>query len=344
MTTAWVVVIAAATTSVLVVGAALGPLTRHGVIDVPASRSLHAVPTPRGGGLGVLAAVLLVVPTTVLISGLAVERPHRWLFGALAAIGGLGVLGLLDDLRTLSVRSRLVTQLVVSVAWALGAIAVTGSSWVWAPVLAVAVVGLVNITNFMDGANGLISMHAMVASGWYLLVGLQQDQPGVVLLAVATLGGAVGFLPFNAPVARVFLGDVGSYTFGAVWAVLSSWLFVTGTSAVVAVAPLLVLLTDTLVTMGRRVLLGERPTDSHRMHVYQRLVTAGWSHTRVTVVVAATALTTCILAIPVLIEPLLILEAACLGAMLLVSGAYLSLATRVEARGSQTAPPKPARR
>ena len=280
MTPALVAAVAAATTALLV-WALIGPLTRHGVIDVPAGRSLHVVPTPRGGGLGVLLVVLLLPLGTLAAGGVAVEDQHGLLLAALLAIGGLGILGFLDDLRTLSVRSRLLAQFAVGIAWALPAVASTGGRWAWVPVVVCLVVALANVTNFMDGANGLVALHGAVASGWYLVVGSHEGQPAVVLLAATALGGAVGFLPFNWPVARVFLGDVGSYTFGALWAVLSSWLVLTGTSVVVAAAPLLVLVSDTMVTMVRRALRGERPTDAHRSHVYQRLVASGWPHTRV---------------------------------------------------------------
>ena len=81
---------------------------------------------------------------------------------------------------------------------------------------------LVNVTNFMDGADGLVSAHAVVTAAWYTVVAVHTGEGAEALIAVAVLGGAVGFLPLNAPVARVFLGDVGSYTLGTVWAVLAA--------------------------------------------------------------------------------------------------------------------------
>jgi UDP-GlcNAc:undecaprenyl-phosphate/decaprenyl-phosphate GlcNAc-1-phosphate transferase len=327
------VVVVAAVTSALVVWAALGPLTSHGVVDVPAHRSLHETVTPRGGGVGPLVALLAVVPASALVVSESLDAPDRWVFGALIAVGGLGILGFVDDIRSLGVRSRVLIQFLVATAWALGAIVASESTWPWVPILVLAVIGLVNVTNFMDGANGLISLHGVIAGAWYVLVGVHQREAGVVILAAAALGGAAGFLPFNAPVARIFLGDVGSYTFGAVWAVLSSWLLISGTSIVVVAAPLVVLVADALVTMARRALRGERATDPHRLHVYQRLVAAGWSHTKVTLVVATAALVSCLCAMPALIRPSRTLELVCLGAVILVTVAYLNLTARVDERG-----------
>jgi UDP-GlcNAc:undecaprenyl-phosphate/decaprenyl-phosphate GlcNAc-1-phosphate transferase len=338
------VVISAAALSAIAVWAVVGPLTSHGVVDVPAPRSLHVAATPRGGGIGLLVAVLVVVPASAMLGQLALDGADRWLLGALLAIGGLGILGLFDDLRSLGVRSRFLTQSAVAAGWAVAAVMVTGSAWPWVAVLVLAVIGLVNVTNFMDGANGLISLHGVVASTWYILVGMHEDQEGVVLLAAAALGGAIGFLPFNAPVARIFLGDVGSYTFGAVWAVLSSWLLINGTSIVVVAAPLVVLVVDALVTMVRRAIRGERATDPHRLHVYQRLVAAGWSHTKVTVVVSTVALWSCLCAIPVLIRPTRALEVMCLAGVLVVSTLYLTLTTLVDERGRWPARNPQARR
>ena len=292
---------AAAGTSVLVVWASLGPLTRHGVIDIPADRSLHVIPTPRGGGLGILAAVLLVAPASMLAGTSALHIRYGWLFAGLPAVCILGMLGLVDDLFTLTATKRLLIQLVVGGGWGLAAVLLSGSAWVWIPATILLVVGVVNVTNFMDGANGLVTLHAAVASAWYLLVGLAEGQPGVVLLAAAVLGGPIGFLPFNAPVARVFLGDVGSYTLGAVWAVQASWLLLTGTSPVVATAPLFVLVTDAVVTM---VAQGSQGGALHGGPPSARVPARGgcWLvHTRhIALVVAAVAAATCLLALPVL--------------------------------------------
>lgn len=166
----------------------------------------------------------------------------------------------------------------------------------------------------------------------------------MVLLAAAAMGGAIGFLPYNTPVARIFLGDVGSYTFGAVWAVLSSWLLISGTSIVVVAAPLVVLVADVLVTMVRRAFSGQRATDPHRLHVYQRLVAAGWSHARVTVVVSSVALSSCLLAIPVLMWPSRALELTCLAGLLVVTALYLNLTSLADDRGRWPARTPQARR
>ncbi|GAA5022883.1 glycosyltransferase family 4 protein [Terrabacter aeriphilus] len=277
---------------------ALLPLLRsRGVVDVPVDRSMHAVPTPRGGGLGIVAAAcvsLLGVLLTPEISNTVV----RDLAFAVLPVVAMAAIGLVDDLRTLSVVPRLGGQAVVAAVWATTAPIVAHRTAFWVPLVVLGTIVLVNITNFMDGINGLVSGHAVITSGWYAVVALVTDVPAAALLAAAVLGGSLGFLPFNVPQARVFLGDVGSYGLGAIWAVLSVWLLLAGAPVEALLAPLVILLTDSLTTLVRRMANGDRIFEPHRLHVYQRLTHAGWSHLRTSCVVGALTLACVLLTLP----------------------------------------------
>ena len=311
--------------SVLVVRATLPLLRRHSVVDIPAHRSLHVVPTPRGGGLGVVAAVLGAVLLVALIRPAQVEGRVDELLLVLLPVVGFGAVGFADDLWSLSVRVRLVVQTALAVVWSLTAIAVTGDGVAWVPFVLVGTIAMVNITNFMDGVNGLVSGHAVVAGLWYAAAGMHYDVPAVAVLAVGVAAGGLGFLPFNLPTARIFLGDIGSYALGAAWAVLASWLVLLPVPTEVALAPLSVLVLDAGVTLVRRMSHGDRVFEPHRLHVYQRVAHAGWPHAAVAGLVAAATAVACLLALPAMLGASRPARGVILLAYLALAAAYLAL-------------------
>jgi UDP-GlcNAc:undecaprenyl-phosphate/decaprenyl-phosphate GlcNAc-1-phosphate transferase len=222
-------------------------LRRRRVLDIPMERSSHAVPTPRGGGaaiaLGLLVAAAIAVASGVVVEGLALGL----------AVGFFGLLGLVDDLRGLSVLSRLVLQ-ASGAAWVATLIALrlpVPPLAMIAAALGVAVwlVGFVNAFNFMDGVNGISGAHTVIGGVAYAcLAGWRRDGFGVaagLALAVA----AAAFLPWNAVRARVFLGDVGSYSIGAALAVLAVRLIADGVPAEAVAGPVALYLADTAWTL-----------------------------------------------------------------------------------------------
>jgi UDP-GlcNAc:undecaprenyl-phosphate GlcNAc-1-phosphate transferase len=263
------------------------------VIDVPGGRSSHSVPTPRGGGapiaVGLLAAALVAPGTGGARLAFAV------------AVGFFGLLGLVDDLRGLSAISRLVLQ----VAGATGAATLLVMrlplpAWVMivaALAAAVWLVGFVNAFNFMDGVNGISGAHALVGGVVYAcLAGWRHDGFGVAA-GLALAAGAGAFLPWNAVRARVFLGDVGSYSIGAALAVLAVRLIAEGVPAEAVAGPVTVYLADVAWTLQRRIRRGERWLEAHRTHVYQRWCDAGWSHQEVTLLTSALTVLLCLLGV-----------------------------------------------
>jgi UDP-GlcNAc:undecaprenyl-phosphate/decaprenyl-phosphate GlcNAc-1-phosphate transferase len=274
---------------------------RSGTIDVPNDRSSHEVPTPRGGGIAILAG---------LAAGLLAVRPaiDDPLVILLAGTAAIAVVGLVDDLRSLSVSVRLGIQVVVAIAVAAGGtllidlISPLGTLRV--PLFALAVVltafwaaGVTNAYNFMDGINGIASLEAVVAGGALAIMLARHGDVSGSVIAMAAAGAALGFLPWNYPKARIFMGDVGSAALGFLLAMLAVRLSFFGGSLLEGALPLLPFLFDTSLTLARRIANRERWWTAHRTHLYQRLTQRGWSHAAVTTVWGALALLSAAVAI-----------------------------------------------
>ena len=268
-------------------------LRRLTVLDLPGERSSHSVPTPRGGGAPIAVGLLVA-------ASLAPGAGDAGLAFAVA-VSFFGLLGLADDLRGLSALSRLAvaaagaagvaTLLVLRLPLpplALAAAAVAAAVWL---------VGFVNAFNFMDGVNGISGAHALIGGVAYAcLAGWRQDGFGVAA-GLALAAGACAFLPWNAGRARVFLGDVGSYSIGAALAVLAVRLIIDGAPVEAVGGPVALYLADVAWTLQRRVRGGERWLEAHRTHVYQRWCDAGWSHQEVTLLTSALTVLLCLLGV-----------------------------------------------
>ncbi|MGQ0674545.1 MAG: MraY family glycosyltransferase [Rhodospirillales bacterium] len=257
-------------------------LGARGVLDRPNERSSHDRPTPRGGGIAVVGAVLLGWTAVALGAG-ALDR--HWI--AFAAALGLAMLSWRDDRRGLPVHVRLMGHAVAVVAalWSMPGIGGLFGAWLpaWLGflVLALAWLWFVNLFNFMDGIDGL-------AGGEALSIGL-----GVAAVAafagldasLGAMGGvaaaaALGFLLWNWHPARIFLGDVGSVPLGFIFGYLLLRLAEAGQWAAALILPLY-FLADATVTLAGRALRGRRVWQAHKEHFYQRAVAHGMSHARV---------------------------------------------------------------
>ncbi len=256
---------------------------RRGVLDVPNERSSHVVPVPRGGGLAGLAS-LAPMSALVAVAG------HNEILPPLGAAAALGFVGLLDDHAVLPPMPRLTAQIVAG-----------GVVGAWAGGPFAAVVGLflmpavVNMVNFMDGIDGISGMHAALWGLTTLAVGRSDGSGALIVLGGVTAGIGLGFLPWNIPKARLFLGDAGSYLLGGLIGsglLLVLVLCVRGDLPVGHVAAMigavLLYFVDTAGALVRRARRGQKLTQAHREHVYQRLANeGGYSHVRVSLAMLA---------------------------------------------------------
>jgi UDP-GlcNAc:undecaprenyl-phosphate/decaprenyl-phosphate GlcNAc-1-phosphate transferase len=268
----------------------IGLLVARHVLDVPNDRSSHTVAVPRGGGIAVLGGLAAGALAGLFVHDKAAAPwNHAMALALVLAIGttGYAALGLRDDLGDLSVSLRLGAQaamaiaLVAVTAWAAPATAVlvtvvVGTVWV---------TGYVNAFNFMDGVNGVAAVVAVLSGGWFCLLGVHGHDALSTAAGASVAGAALAFLPWNAPRARVFLGDAGSYGLGVLIALLALLTALRDDNVWWGVAPAMVYVADTSWTLLRRVRLGEPILQAHRTHVYQRLTDRGFSHTATTAVV-----------------------------------------------------------
>jgi Fuc2NAc and GlcNAc transferase len=250
-----------------------------GMLDLPGTRQSHSQPTPTGAGAGMVAALVMGSVLTNLLMPLARE----WMVVVLPASVLLSALGWLDDRRGVSAAIRLAVQVLVSFALlALLSVGLVSLSW-WSWLLyALALVGVMNAYNFMDGSNGMAGFQGAFAG--LLLAGLywQAAAPELAVPALLLAAACLGFLPVNFPLARVFMGDSGSVPLGFGLAALIGLGINQGVlSLPVGLMVLGVFLVDSSLTLLKRVFQGERWYTAHKQHVYQRLIAQGWPHSRV---------------------------------------------------------------
>lgn len=262
---------------------------RSRLLDIPNARSSHAVPTPRGGGLGLVAGLLLAWLVFCLFIDLF-DGPTVMVAGGAVCMAGIGWW---DDHSGLTARLRLTFQLTITgiIAWSIGVPTAIGLAdwqiavlpWLYLLVATVGSAWMVNLTNFMDGIDGIAGMQGVMAGGFaaILLLGVGAD-PGWPALGVATAGASLGFLCLNWPPARIFMGDVGSTALGLVFAVLVLVQVRNGIAVDIALLPLAPFIFDTLGTLVRRILRKENVSEAHRSHLYQRLARYWGSHRLVT--------------------------------------------------------------
>jgi UDP-N-acetylmuramyl pentapeptide phosphotransferase/UDP-N-acetylglucosamine-1-phosphate transferase len=238
------------------------------ILDHPNERSLHQQPVPRMGGVGVTAGIAVSVPFV---------SPAEWWPLWLGAALLVGV-SFLDDLVGLPIVGRLVMHFVAAGGFVAGLLA--GQNEVgWTAVAIVATVWMTNLYNFMDGMDGLAGGMAVFGFGFLAVVSWLAENTSLALMSLSIASAAGGFLFFNFPPARIFLGDAGSTACGFLAAGLGLIGWRDGTWSLwfpaVVFSPFIV---DATVTLLRRALQGERFWLAHRTHYYQRLVLSGWGH------------------------------------------------------------------
>jgi UDP-N-acetylmuramyl pentapeptide phosphotransferase/UDP-N-acetylglucosamine-1-phosphate transferase len=243
------------------------------LVDHPNERSSHSVPIPRGGGMGIW--------VSALIAGEFLLHDHFFVF----MVFGIGALSLLADYRDLSSKVRLIIQLCIVCFVTFSYMPSAGGVWYAGLfVFWVLLIGwTLNLYNFMDGIDGLAGLTGLIGFGsvaifFYYIYGDEKIALFSFTLALACLG----FLPFNFPKARTFMGDVGSVTIGFVFAVFIMWGSRTFEDLICLMSFLFLFYADELVTTILRVRKGENLLKPHRSHFYQVLVNeVGISHVKV---------------------------------------------------------------
>jgi UDP-N-acetylmuramyl pentapeptide phosphotransferase/UDP-N-acetylglucosamine-1-phosphate transferase len=258
----------------------LRPLLQRYALARPNARSSHAVPTPQGAGIAVIAATLTVGSVAASMMGLGVQAT---LFAATALIA---LVGFADDIRPIPVLPRLLLQAAAVSAVILSAPAESRI----APVLPLAVergalllAGLwfVNLVNFMDGLDLMTVAEVVPITGAMVLLGCFGDFSPLPTVIAAALGGAMlGFAPFNRPVAKVFLGDVGSLPIGLLLGFSLLQLAFQHQLAAALLLPLYYI-ADTTLTLVLRIIRREPFWAAHRGHFYQRATDNGFTVSRV---------------------------------------------------------------
>jgi Fuc2NAc and GlcNAc transferase len=287
------VTIPALVLSALLTGAARKVALSYGVVDLPNERSSHTSATPRGGGV----SIVLVVSAAVAVLGLLDSLESSLVL----AVGGGGtavaIVGFLDDRYAVPARVRLAVHFgaaiwaviclgglpplrigshLVALGWAGHALAVLGIVWA------------LNLFNFMDGIDGIAASEGIFVAGFgsLLAAAAEVGHTGVPRVGFVLAGACAGFLLWNWPPAKIFMGDVGSGYLGYVIAALAlaatrenpaaPWVWLTLGA---------VFFVDATLTLVRRLIRGERVYEAHRSHAYQWLARRWGSHQRVTVVV-----------------------------------------------------------
>jgi UDP-N-acetylmuramyl pentapeptide phosphotransferase/UDP-N-acetylglucosamine-1-phosphate transferase len=262
------------------------PLFKAYAMARPTARSSHTEPVPQGGGAPVVLATFLAVLALIAFQVSDVALSQQLIFLMLGAVL-LGIVGGLDDIKGLPVTPRLVAQL-VGVACV---VVVAPTDWrifghtIPLPLerllLLVAGTWFVNLTNFMDGIDGItLAGFFPLALGAFVLSLSGAGSPTVGLLSACFMGALAGFLFFNWHPAQLFLGDVGSLPIGLLGGALLFDLAAHGAVAAAIILPLYHF-TDSTLTLLTRIFRKERVWEAHRQHAYQRAVDGGWSHSKV---------------------------------------------------------------
>ena len=254
---------------------AIIPMLRRSLLDQPSDRSSHRHPTPRGGGVAFVLVSCIASVLAWAVSTISSSSPLPLLAAPLLTLP-MALVGLLDDRHNLPASLRYGVQLAtaVVVSWVSPLVVLSFGLLPLLALLVSAVTAVINFTNFMDGLDGLVAGCMAVAM---TSAAIQLSAPWPIW---ALVGALLGFLLWNWSPAKVFMGDVGSTFLGAVFAVLvlqaSTW-----SEALALLLVATPLLGDACLCVPRRLIAGQPVFQAHRLHLFQRLHQAGWSHARV---------------------------------------------------------------
>ena len=269
-------------------------VVRFGVMEEPNHRSSHARPTPSTGGIAIVVTFAIGFAIVWVLSDQARLSTYHLCGFAISALG-IAFVGLFDDLKLLKTfKIKLGAQIAASLVLlafgivfsqvSLPGIGAIDLGCLGYPLTVFWVVALTNMFNFMDGLNGLAGGTAVTVSAFLCAVTFMEGSFFVYVFCYIMAASAAGFLVFNFPRARLFMGDVGSQFIGssfATLAVIAAEIDASRTSFLVVPLLFFNFIFDTTFTLCRRALRGENVTEAHRTHLYQLLNQIGWSHAEV---------------------------------------------------------------
>lgn len=277
---------------------------KSGYVDLPNPRKVHSRPMVRLGGISIFLGSLTALILVWFAGGFGdLPSPSEYeIWGV--TFGGLlfFLIGLLDDLFTLSAKSRLVMQLgVATMAWAMGVRiefftlpflepSLINLGMLSLPVTLIWLVGMTNAINFTDGLDGLAAGISGIAAVVMLITSLFMNQPAAAILAAALAGGALAFLRYNFNPAQIFMGDGGAYFLGFTLAGIGVIGLVKTVTTVAVVLPFLILavpILDTSTVVANRLLRGQSPFAADKGHLHHRLLAAGLSQRRIVLFIYA---------------------------------------------------------
>ena len=247
-------------------------LNKHGMIqDIPNDRSLHTEPIPRVGGVAIMAGIL---------SGW-ILLIHFWAWWIVLPVLGLFALSLVDDVRGLPVKVRLLGHFVAAMIVLAGA----GVQWIWLLPALLFIVWMTNLFNFMDKSDGLAGGMALFGFSFYGIAGLTHGNEAFAMMNFTIGAAGLGFLYHNFYPARVLMGDAGSIPLGFLAAAFGVWGWQQGYwpfwFPILVFSPFVI---DATVTLLKRVRHRENLLQAHRDHYYQRLIQMGWGHRNTAVI------------------------------------------------------------
>lgn len=271
------------------------------ILDHPNQRSSHRNAIPKSGGISIVVTFLIGMAFIVGFGENDLIQ-QKYIFGFIASSILVAVISFVDDVWEKSALFKLATHVVAVVVVLSTGIVIDTLSLPWEDEMSLGIVGyivsffwilgLTNSYNFMDGIDGLVASTALIAGLFFMVISYYEGSTFVYITGYTIIAGSVGFLVYNAPPAKIFMGDVGSAFLGFVFAtlaIIAARYDDSHTSFLVMPMLLFHFLFDTLFTFLRRIVIGKNPLKAHRSHLYQLRVRSGHTHLEVTLMLSCMA-------------------------------------------------------
>ncbi|MBW2574302.1 MAG: undecaprenyl/decaprenyl-phosphate alpha-N-acetylglucosaminyl 1-phosphate transferase [Deltaproteobacteria bacterium] len=270
-------------------------INRSNIMDVPNIRSSHDTPVPTAGGIAILTTFILGMLVIYFVGDKTIIG-KKYFLGFLFSSILIAAMSLYDDYKERPYYLKLFNQIIavilvmfvgivvheISLPW-IGTVNLKGSGYV---ITFLWIIGLTNAFNFMDGINGMAGGTAVIAAIFFSIISFSQGSNFAYIVSYTIISGTLGFLVFNFPKARLFMGDVGSTFLGfsfASLAIIAALYDLSHTSLFVMPLLLFHFIYDTLFTFIRRFIRGKNVFEAHRSHLYQLFNQLGYGHTFVSI-------------------------------------------------------------